>query len=568
MIGPTDILLTVDDLNVHLGDAHVVQGVSFSLHAGGTIAIVGASGSGKTVTSLALMGLLPRKGSRIEGRAELQVGEGRVDLLSIGEKALRRLRGPHVAMVFQEPMTALDPVYTVGEQVAEAIRHHLGIPTKEARERVVRLFQEVRLPDPERVIDRYPHQLSGGQKQRVVIALALCCDPGVLICDEPTTALDVLVQRDILDLLRTLSLHRRMGMLFITHDLGVVRELADRVLVMHRGHVVEQGPIQEVFQAPRHPYTRGLLACRPVAGDHPRRLPTVEDHLRGRVGPGLMHRVARSEREAHLEQLMAGAPLLRVDSLDKAYPAPGGAFRRKQPPVHVLHRVSFAVHSGESLGIVGGSGCGKTTLGRSILQLIHPTSGRVHYGDTELTRLDDREMRRMRRELQLIFQDPYASLNPQLTAGRAITEAMRVHGIGRNGADRRDRAVRLLEQVGMEATHADRYPHQFSGGQRQRVVIARALAVEPRLIVCDESIAALDVSIQAQVLNLLNDLKDEHGLTYLFISHDLNVVRYMCDRILVLEQGRLVELGPADEVCEHPKASYTKRLLQAIPGSH
>ncbi|MCB9171150.1 MAG: ABC transporter ATP-binding protein [Flavobacteriales bacterium] len=559
-----EVLLNVDALHVHLGGAHVVKDVSLTLHAGETIAIVGASGSGKTVTSLALMGLLPKGDTRTSGRVELCMEKEPVDVLAMPEEQLRRLRGTDMAMVFQEPMTALDPVHTVGDQVKEAIREHLDLSSRAATDHVLQLFHEVRLPGPEQLMHRYPHQLSGGQKQRVVIALALCCDPRVLICDEPTTALDMLVQRDILELLKVLACERRMGLLFITHDLGVVRELADRVLVMHKGEVVEQGSKEALFASPGHPYTRGLLACRPRPGDHPVRLSTVEDHLAGRTGP--TRRISRDQRAQRVDRLMQEHPILRVDALDKTYPSRSGIFSRKKPPVQVLRDVSFAVHPGETLGVVGGSGSGKTTLGRSILQLIRPTSGRVRYGDVDLTQADDATMRRMRRELQIIFQDPYASLNPQLTAGRAITEAMRVHRIGNDARDRWHRMIDLLERVGLEEGHADRFPHQFSGGQRQRIVIARALALRPRLIVCDESIAALDVSVQAQVLNLLNDLKEEHGLTYLFISHDLNVVRYMCDRILVLEQGRLVEIGPADEICEHPRAPYTKRLLDAVPG--
>ena len=552
----TGTILSVKGLHVAFDGQPVVKDVSFDLRPGLCIGLVGASGSGKSVTSLALMGLLPGN-AIVKGSIRLTGDDGPVELTDLDPERLRRHRGRDLAMVFQEPMTALDPVYRVGDQVAEAMREHLGIGRREARNRVVELFHEVRLPDPEALYDRYPHQLSGGQKQRVVIALALSCGPKVLICDEPTTALDVLVQRDVLILLKDLQRTRHMGMLFITHDLGVVREVADEVLVMHRGKVVEQAPVERLFSDPQHPYTRGLLACRP-GRTQPRKLPTVDDFLRGELPPGTQELVSDESRRQHLEKLMAGPPLLRVKGLAKDFPAAGGA---RKP---VLHDLTFEVFPGESLGIVGGSGSGKTTLGRSILRLVEPGAGEVVYRGTDLRQLDDRGMRAMRRELQLIFQDPYSSLNPRLTVGGAITEAMAVHGIGSHARERRERAMALLDRVGLEAAHFDRFPHQFSGGQRQRIVIARTLALEPRLIVCDESIAALDVSVQAQVLNLLNDLKEEHGLTYLFISHDLNVVRYMCDRILVLEQGHIAELGPSDDLYEHPQAEYTRRLLSAV----
>ena len=460
-------------------------------------------------------------------------------------------------------------MYTVGEQVAEAVRLHRKLDARAARAHVEELFREVQLPEPQALYDRYPHQLSGGQKQRVVIALALSCAPKVLICDEPTTALDVLVQREVLDLLRQLQRKYRMGMLFITHDLGVVRELAQHVLVMQQGRVVEAAAVHELFTRPRHPYTRGLMACRPDPTRHPVRLPTVEQVLQAAetgAGAAEVPMVSPTERQERSQWLMQQEPLLRVEALHKHYPGARGLFRKAGADAHILHDLSFAVYPGETLGIVGGSGSGKTTLGRSILQLIQPSAGRVWYRGQDLTTMDASAMRRLRRELQLIFQDPYSSLNPRITVGGAIMEAMRVHGIGQHDNDRRSRTVALLERVGLQAAHADRFPHQFSGGQRQRIVIARALALEPRLVVCDESVAALDVSVQAQVLNLLNDLKEEHGLTYLFISHDLNVVKYFCDRVLVLEKGRQAELGLADEVYERPASAYTRQLIDAVPG--
>ncbi len=494
-----------------------------------------------------------------------------MDLIALDEKTMRSHRGNDLAMVFQEPMTALDPVYTVGEQVAEAIRLHLKLNRAKARQRVVELFTEVQLPDPESLYDRYPHQMSGGQKQRVVIALALSCSPKILICDEPTTALDVLVQREVLDLLKALRKKHNMGMLFITHDLGVVREVADRAIVMHKGRVVEEATVEKLFSQPEHPYTKGLLACRPDPSKHPERLLTVEDVMRASEQDGgpveVPRTISRAERDAHVQQLLRKEPLLRIEKLNKWFPGAKPFFGKSTGDAHILHDLEFKVYPGETLGLVGGSGSGKTTLGRSILRLIEPSSGHVFYKGKDLTSLSVEEMRKLRRELQIIFQDPYSSLNPRITVGAAIAEAMEVHGLGGDARGRRQAIEALLERVGLEAAHYDRFPHQFSGGQRQRIVIARAISLQPRLVVCDESVAALDVSVQAQVLNLLNELKEEHGLTYIFISHDLNVVKYFCDRILVLEKGHQAELGPSDEVYESPKAAYTRSLIDAIPGS-
>lgn len=564
-------LLDVRDLTVRFGDSVVVDSVSFTLRSGECLGLVGASGSGKSVTSLALMGLLDKRHAQTSGQALLHTDKGTVDLIALDEKTMRSHRGNDLAMVFQEPMTALDPVYSVGEQIAEAIRLHLKLDKAKARQRVVELFTEVQLPEPAALYDRYPHQLSGGQKQRVVIALALSCSPKILICDEPTTALDVLVQREVLDLLKVLRKKHNMGMLFITHDLGVVREVADRALVMHMGRVVEEATVEELFRSPKHPYTQGLIACRPDPQKHPKRLLTVDDVMRAAAQPAagiqssLM--VSREERKAHVDRLAQQEPLLRVEGLNKSYPGAKGLFRKAKADAHILHDLEFKVYPGETLGLVGGSGSGKTTLGRSILRLIEPSSGHVFYKGKDLTSLSTEEMRKLRRELQIIFQDPYSSLNPRITVGGAIAEAMQVHGLGSNDRERRGRITALLERVGLEAAHYDRFPHQFSGGQRQRIVIARAIALEPRLVVCDESVAALDVSVQAQVLNLLNELKEEHGLTYIFISHDLNVVKYFCDRILVLEKGRKAELGPSDSIWEQPQAAYTRALIAAIPGT-
>ncbi len=563
-------LLTVRDLTVRFSGSTVVEDVSFQLNIGECLGLVGASGSGKSVTSLALMRLLDTGSAEVRGSVLL---EGK-ELQELTEAEFRAHRGHDLAMVFQEPMTALDPVYSVGDQVASALRHHIGLSSRQARQRVVELFDEVKLPSPGGLYDRYPHQLSGGQKQRVVIALALSCSPKVLICDEPTTALDVLVQREIIDLLVRIQKERGMAMIFITHDLGVVREVAHRALVMHKGRVVESAPVTELFQRPQHPYTCGLIACRPDPLKHPKRLPTIEEAMRATehadARPPVMT-ISREDRRTHVEGLMQQQPLLRVEGLGKNYPGGKGKFKRDTGIVRVLQDIGFELYPGEKLGIVGGSGSGKTTLGRSILRLIEPSAGHVRYTtrdqrEVDLTTLSAGKMRHMRRELQIIFQDPYASLNPRITIGRAIMEGMEVHAMGRDRQERKKMIIALLERVGLEAAHFDRFPHQFSGGQRQRIVIARALALRPRLVICDESVAALDVSVQAQVLNLLNELKEEHGLTYIFISHDLAVVKYFCDRILVLEKGRNVELDMADVVYEDPRAEYTKKLLQAIPG--
>jgi peptide/nickel transport system ATP-binding protein len=563
-----DPLLQVSGLSVRFNGTSVVEDVHFTLHKGECIGLVGASGSGKSVTSLALLRLLDPKVAEITGSVRYRGKE--ISTLDDGE--FRSFRGREFAMVFQEPMTALDPVYRVGDQVAEAILLHERIGKREARKRVIGLFEEVHLPEPEALYDRYPHQLSGGQKQRVVISMALSCSPSVLVCDEPTTALDVLVQREIIDLLKRIQKSRDMAMIFITHDLGVVREIATRALVMHQGKVVEKASVEDLFTAPRHPYTKGLIACRPDPTRHPRRLPTIEevmrspDHLEG------MEMISAEERRGHVERLLSQEPLLRVEGLDKSHARREGMFAKQGDPIKVLHDIGFSLHPGETLGVVGGSGSGKTTLGRSILRLIEPTHGRVWYrpegsaAPLEITQLDAEAMRRLRRDLQIIFQDPYSSLNPRISIGRAIMEAMRVHHLGADDRERKEKIIALLERVGLQAAHFDRFPHQFSGGQRQRVVIARAIALEPRLIICDESVAALDVSVQAQVLNLLNELKEEHGLTYIFISHDLSVVKYFCDRVLVLEKGRMVELRPSDEIYDDPHSPYTKQLLNAIPG--
>jgi peptide/nickel transport system ATP-binding protein len=551
-----------------------VNNISFNLTRGHITGIVGESGSGKSVTSLSIMRLISAASGKNEGEIIYSGGQEPVDLLSLPEDEMRTYRGSRIAMIFQEPMTSLNPVYTCGEQVTETIRLHQKTDTKTAREKTIRLFNEVQLPRPEQLYDSYPHQLSGGQKQRVMIAMALSCDPEILIADEPTTALDVTVQKTILDLLKKIRDERGMTMIFISHDLGVIAELCDRVMVMYKGDLLEQGDAQEVFTNPQHPYTKGLLACRPSLAYRLRRLPVVADFMKdtGAQQSGVeevisQYLVSPATREAHLHKLYEQEPVLKVESLSTWFPVRKGIFGKVVDHVKAVDDISLEVYPGETLGLVGESGCGKTTLGRSILRLVEPTAGTITFQGTQIGELSTTEMRAMRKDMQIIFQDPYSSLNPRFTVAKAIMEPMEVHGIGSDTEARRYKTIQLLQRVGLNPGHMDRYPHEFSGGQRQRICIARALAMDPRFIICDESVSALDVSVQAQVLNLLAELREEFGLTYIFISHDLSVVKHISDRMIVMNKGKIVESGDPDEIYRDPKEAYTRKLISAIPGA-
>lgn len=576
------------------GVVQAVKSMSLELRAGHTLGLVGESGSGKSVTSLSVMGLLPKGVGRIDAGSIAFLGR---DLVGLPEQARRELRGGEMSMIFQEPGTSLNPVMTVGEQVAEAIRLHHRKSKAEARERTIALFEEVGIPDPARRIDTYPHEMSGGQKQRVMIAMALSCDPKLLIADEPTTALDVTIQKQILDLLRRLRDERGMAILFITHDLGVIAEIADEVAVMLRGNLVETGSVEDIFASPKHPYTKGLLACRPRLSTTWRRLPTVDDFMEVREVEGkteivelpdptdspklargrgrLLHPAPLLEKLDHPlpdisdDDTFVGAdvsPLLEVEGLHVKFPIRAGLLRRTVDHVHAVDGIDFNIFPGQTLGLVGESGCGKTTTGRAILRLLDGAivSGTVRFDGKDVHALRGAELRDFRRRAQIVFQDPYGSLNPRMTVRAALHEAMEIHDIG-TGADRRERAEKLLVEVGLGAEHLERYPHEFSGGQRQRIGIARALAVEPEFIICDESVSALDVSVQAQVLNLLKDLQEQRGLTYLFVSHDLSVVKFSADMMAVMNAGKIVEQGPSDQIYADPREEYTRRLIAAIP---
>ena len=556
-----------------------VKGISFTLNRGETIGIVGESGSGKSVTSLSAMRLIPNPPGEITGGEIIfhQKDGTATDLLKISEEEMRAFRGNDIAMIFQEPMTSLNPVFTCGNQVVEAIMLHQKLNKKQAKELTIKLFEEVQLPDPERIFSTYPHQISGGQKQRVMIAMAMSCQPTVLIADEPTTALDVTVQKTILQLMQKLQTERDMGIMFITHDLGVIAELADKVVVMYKGDIVEQGNVWDIFSNPQHPYTKGLLACRPPLDKRYTFLPTVSDFMKTDENGKIIENnisvedftkdlaIPLSERENKHKELYSKEPILQIKNLKTYFPIRNGFFGGISEYVRAVDNITFDVYPGETLGLVGESGCGKTTTGRTIIRLEEPTEGEMIYKGKDIANMNTKELREFRKEVQIIFQDPYSSLNPRMTIGNAIMEPMQVHGILDNDEQRKKRVEDLLTRVNLDPSHFYRYPHEFSGGQRQRIGIARALAVNPKFIICDESVSALDVSVQAQVLNLLNELKEEFGLTYIFISHDLSVVKYMSDRMVVMQAGQIEEMGDADQIYNQPGTEYTKKLINAIP---
>lgn len=553
-----DIVLQVENLNVSFDGRTVVEGASYTLRRGEALGIVGESGSGKSVSTLALMGLLP-KNAKVSGSAKMNGTE----LLTLDEEGFRNIRGKRISMIFQEPMTSLNPVQKCGEQVLEMLSSRPKGRDAEQREQVIELFREVLLPRPEKIFDSYPHEISGGQKQRVMIAMALINEPDIIIADEPTTALDVTVQKTILELLKQLQERRSISIIFITHDLGVIAQVADNIMVMYRGKTVEYGAAADILHHPQQPYTRGLLACRPPLDSRPRRLPTVEEYLSGerRVENGEQHDAASCSPLSTPHSPLP-LPLISVRDLSVTYTLKRSLFGKPLQTLKGVDGITFDIMEGETLGLVGESGCGKSTLGRALLHLIDHSSGSITYRGRSLDALSRSEIRALRPKLQIIFQDPYSSLNPRITVGEAIAEPLRVHG--KNGKWK-DRVIELMEQVGLRPEWYDRYPHEFSGGQRQRVCIARALILQPELVVCDESVSALDVSVQAQVLNLLNDLKEHYRYTYLFITHDLSVVKFLSDRIMVMQQGRIVETGTPDELFAHPQTNYTRTLIEAIP---
>jgi peptide/nickel transport system ATP-binding protein len=668
--GQSGVLLEVRNLVTEFRSENetvkAVNDISFVVRAGETIGIVGESGSGKSVTALSAMRLIPNPPGEITGGEILYSsrGDGLVDLAKLSEQEMRKYRGNEIAMIFQEPMTSLNPVYTCGDQVMEAILQHRKFPEvsnlknaleitarwlirvgwfasviiflyfmfrstgtipqeqkvklvtklifdscafafaiyrlsvagykkwklksnnpwrfytsreKIAREITLKLFEQVQLPDPERMFDSYPHQISGGQKQRVMIAMAMSCDPQLLIADEPTTALDVTVQKTILELMKDLQSERNMSIMFITHDLGVIAELADRVVVMYKGKIVEQGTVLDIFSNPQHPYTKSLLACRPPLNRRLHWLPTVADFMHTNEEGEIVENnrsvlevtsslsQTPAERVQAHSKLYAQQPILQITKLKTHFITKKTIFGKVTKMVKAVDDITLDVYPGETLGLVGESGCGKTTLGRTILRLIEPTEGKIIYKGKDITELPSAEMRMLRKDIQIIFQDPYSSRNPRITIGNAIMEPMRVHGILGNDTERKARVIELLHRVNMNESHFYRYPHEFSGGQRQRICIARALALNPQFIICDESVSALDVSVQAQVLNLLNELKKEFNFTYIFISHDLSVVKFMSDRMVVMNEGKIEEMGDADKIYNDPQKEYTQKLINAIP---
>lgn len=581
-----DLLLEVKNLSTYFKSedsiVKAVNNISFDLKRGETLGIVGESGSGKSVTALSAMKLVPNPPGQIMGGEIIfnSPTKGKIDLVKATDKEMRHFRGNEISMIFQEPMTSLNPVFTCGDQVMEAIIIHKHLSKSEAKKRTIEIFKKVELPRPEKIFQAYPHEISGGQKQRVMIAMAMALNPSILIADEPTTALDVTVQARILDLMRQLRDENDMSIIFITHDLGVIAEIADRVAVMYNGEIVEQGKVWDIFSDPKHPYTKGLLACRPRLDIKLKVLPVVADFMENKdgkmvektnhkftsVGQALLFNFTTEEEiSERQEELSKQSPFLQVKNLKTHFPIRNGLFGKVTDYVKAVDDVTFDVYPGETIGLVGESGCGKTTLGRTILRLVEPTEGEIILDGKNINRLNKEELRIIRKDMQIIFQDPYSSLNPRMTIGEAIMEPMRVNSVLESDFQRKKRTIELLETVSLNKTHFERYPHEFSGGQRQRICIARALALNPKFIICDESVSALDVSVQAQVLNLLNKLKEDFNFTYIFISHDLSVVKFMSDRMIVMNNGKIEQIGYSEDIYNNPQSDYTKNLINSIP---
>ena len=556
------LLLSVKKLSISFNSNNVlskaVNSISFDVYENEIVGVIGESGSGKSVTALSLMRLIPfSEKTKFSGTVTYKG----MDIKELSEKEIQSVRGREIAMVFQEPMSALNPSMTCGSQVREILLHHDVVNKKDLNDEVLRLFNSVKIPDAHMAVQKYPHELSGGQQQRVMIAMAIACKPKILIADEPTTALDVTVQKEIIALLSSLQKETKMSIIFISHDLALVSEISNRILVMYKGRIIENGDTNTVLKTPKEPYTKALISAKPKTGKRLKRLPTIKDIL---SGSNKLEIITKKEREKRHKKIYNSPPILRVENLEKIYFKRYGLFSEKTS-FKAIDNVSFKLFEGETLGLVGESGCGKSSLGNAILQLNRATSGSVFYKGKNLHKLSKKDLRHLRKEIQIIFQDPLASLNPRLTVGEAIIEPMVVHKLYNNYSCRKSKALDILEKVGIDKNSFDRYPHEFSGGQRQRIVIARTIAVEPKLIICDESVSALDLSVQAQVLNLLNSLKEDFKFTYIFISHDLAVVKHMSDKILVMNNGRIEEQGDADEVYKNPKQKYTKRLISAIP---
>ena len=571
----SDTILKIENLSIGFDsnnpDKLAVKNISFEIKKNQILGVVGESGSGKSVTSMSIMRLLHEPPAHYpSGKVLLHTKHGKIDVLTKSLKEMISVRGKVVSMIFQEPMSSLNPTMKCGEQIMEAIKIHQKISTKNAHKKALELINEVMLPRPEKIFDSYPHEISGGQKQRVMIAMALSSNPDLLIADEPTTALDVTVQKTILELLLSLKNKYGMSILFITHDLGVITEIADEVVVMYKGEIVEKGRAKDVFSNPKHSYTQGLLYCRPNIKKRPNRLPTISDFLNKNTEEisFRVKEISSEEREEKHRIIYAQDPILSVNKIEKKYVLERNFWGKPKLEYCAVNKLSFDIYKGETMGLVGESGCGKTTLGRTIMRLLEPTSGSIIYKGKNITNLSKAELKSFRQSMQIIFQDPYSSLNPRFAVGEAIMEPMLVHKIFSTKKECKEYAIYLMEKVALSADYFHRYPHEFSGGQRQRICIARSLSVKPELIICDECVSALDVSVQAQVLNLLNDLKEEFELTYIFISHDLSVVKYMSDRMIVMKEGNMLEFGDSDGIYANPKTEYSKKLIDSIPGLH